>query len=236
MPRGVANRIGFAADWRSALLTRPVPRPARGELHLSAEYLRLGESLGVVPVPLPVLEPLGSEREEALGRLRRIEVGERPYVVFGPGAAYGPAKRWNAERFVELGRGFTARGLAVLVCGAAEDRETATPVAAAIGPLAHSLAGQTSLGEQLALCAGARVTVSNDSGLAHLAAAAGGATVVIFGSTSSAWTAPLGARVRVVQRPPVCAPCFQRTCRIGYRCLAAIEVSDVDRACAEIAA
>src|SRR5206468_3505619 len=81
---------------------------------------------------------------------------------------------------------------------------------------AVALAGATSLPVQAALCAIASLAVCNDSGLAHLAAAVGTPTVVIFGSTSSAWSAPLGARVRVVQRAPVCSPCFQRHCRIGY--------------------
>jgi heptosyltransferase-2 len=78
--------------------------------------------------------------------------------------------------------------------------------------------------------------VSNDSGLAHLAAATGAPTVVLFGSTSSAWTAPLGPQVRVVQHAPVCAPCFQRTCRIGTVCFAAIAVDEVAAACAAWAA
>ena len=77
------------------------------------------------------------------------------------------------------------------------------------------------------MCARAAVVVSNDSGMAHLAGAAGAPTVAIFGSTSSAWTAPLGAHVRVVQHPPVCAPCFRRTCAIGYGCLAAVSVREV---------
>jgi hypothetical protein len=36
----------------------------------------------------------------------------------------------------------------------------------------------------------------------------------------------------VVQRAPVCSPCFQRTCTIGYRCLDAIAVADVDASAA----
>ena len=63
--------------------------------------------------------------------------------------------------------------------------------------------------------------ISNASGLG------GAPTVVVFGSTSSAWTAPLGERVVVVQRPPVCSPCFARTCAIGYLCLEAVSVDDV---------
>jgi heptosyltransferase-2 len=124
----------------------------------------------------------------------------------------------------------------VLVAGAAEDREVAEPIAAAIGSGAHAIAGETTLAEQLALCSLAHVTVTNDSGLGHLAGACGAATVVIFGSTSSAWTAPLGSRISVVQRAPVCAPCFQRTCQIGYRCLDAVTVAAVERACETVAA
>jgi heptosyltransferase-2 len=236
LPRRAGTRIGFASDLRSWLLTEALRRPPRGELHQSEEYLLLGKSLGVEPGTLPILEPLDREREEAGARLRQLEVGGRPYVVLGPGAAYGPAKRWSAERFIELGRRLAARGFAVLACGAEEDRVITMPMVAAIGSPAHSLAGQTSLGEQLALCAGASATVSNDSGLAHLAAASGAPTIALFGSTSSAWTAPLGPRVTVVQHAPVCSPCFQRTCRIGYRCLNAIAVERVERALQTVAA
>jgi heptosyltransferase-2 len=126
--------------------------------------------------------------------------------------------------------------LAVLVCGVASERETCEDVAAAIGAQARSLAGVTSLPAQAALCARATLTVSNDSGLAHLAAATGAPTVVVFGSTSSAWTAPLGPCVRVVQRAPVCSPCFARDCAIGYACLAAVQVGMVTSAAGELVA
>jgi len=124
----------------------------------------------------------------------------------------------------------------LLVCGAASEREICEAVAAAIGAQARSLAGETSLPVQAALCARATLTVSNDSGLAHLAAATGAPTVVVFGSTSSAWSVPLGPRVRVVQRAPVCSPCFARDCRIGYGCLDAVEVAMVTSAAGELVA
>lgn len=236
VPRGIPLRVGFAAEGRSWLLSHAVKRPARGELHLSQEYLRLGEPLEAHGVPVPRLQPSPEEVGEAEARKGRIELGALPHVVFAPGAAYGPAKRWPAERFVELGRRLVERGFAVLACGAAEDREPAQWIAAEVGAMARSVAGQTSLEEQLALCATARATVSNDSGLAHLAAATGCPTVVIFGSTSSAWTSPLGPRVTVLQHAPVCSPCFQRTCRIGYGCLTAVGVEEVERACLKDAA
>jgi len=234
LPRGIRLRSGFAGEGRSWLLTHAWRRPARGEMHLSREYLHLGEPLWVREVPLPPLLPRPAE-VEAARRLAQAEIGERPYVVLGPGAVYGPAKRWPEERFVALGRRCLSRGLGVLACGAASERDSAESIARAIGVPARALAGTTTIEQQLALCAGARVTISNDSGLAHLAGASGSPTVVVFGSTSSAWTAPLGPRVAIAQRAPVCSPCFQRTCAIGYRCLVAVQVSDVERAWHEVA-
>ena len=240
LPRGIRVRSGFAGEWRSWLLTHPWRRPPRGDLHLSQEYLRLGEPVlaRALSSPLqrvPRLAPSAAETEGAR-RTARAALGERAYVVLGPGAAYGPAKRWPVERFMALGRRCVERGLGVLVCGAANDRAEAEAVAGEIGTHARSLAGTTSTEEQLALCAGAAGTICNDSGLAHLAAATGAPTVVIFGSTSSAWTAPLGPRVAIAQRAPVCSPCFQRTCAIGYRCLTAVEVADALRAWESLAA
>ena len=236
-PFPIARRVGFAGELRSWLLTDPVPRPPRGEEHLSEEYLRLGARLGAPsPPPSPALRPSEEDATLARARTKRLGIEGEPIAVLGPGAAYGPAKRWSLERWIELGRRLGARGHAVLVAGAPADRPLALAIASAVGPGARTIAGETSLGEQLALCTMARVTISNDSGLAHLAAASGAPTVVIFGSTSSAWTAPLGTRIAVVQRAPVCSPCFQRTCRIGYVCLDAVSVESVVRAYERIAA
>jgi heptosyltransferase-2 len=151
--------------------------------------------------------------------------------LIGPGAAYGPAKRWAPERFAGVARALAEGGLAVVAVGSAAEAQACAEVVERTGGGATSLAGRTSLEQLAALAARAAVTVCNDSGLAHLCAAAGAPTVTVFGSTSSAWTAPLGPRVRVVQRPPVCSPCFRRTCRIGYACLADVTVRDVLAAC-----
>jgi len=231
---GARRRVGFAGDARDLLLTRAVRRAPRGDRHLSEEYLDLlgdDDATDVAPPPLPVAAEASAAARDA-ARREFAEAGR--VALLAPGAIYGPAKRWPAERFAELARRLARRGFAVLVCGAEADRAVCDEVAAA--GEARSLAGQLSLATQAGLCAAAALAVCNDSGFAHLSAAVGAPTVAVFGSTSSAWTAPRGARVRVVQHPPVCAPCFQRTCAIGYRCLTAIAVGDVERACAELAA
>lgn len=230
------RRIGFAHDARGALLTHRPFRPPRGEMHLSEEYLSLGRELGVTADSVPDLRAPARGRSAADDLLAELGLASREFELFAPGASYGPAKQWPAESFAELGRCATHRGHSVLLCGAPSEAALCAQVAGAIGGSARSVAGRTDLAAQAALCARAMVCVCNDSGLAHLASAVGAPTVVLFGSTSSAWTAPLGARVRVVQHAPVCSPCFRRTCAIGYRCLRSIGVVEVDRVCRELAA
>jgi heptosyltransferase-2 len=233
------ERIGYRGEGRALLLTRALRRPARGDRHLAEEFLALGAGLGVagrLETP-PCLRVSDQDLEGARSAVRGTPAQDLvPFALLGPGARYGPAKRWAPERFAEVGRAFAARGLAVLAVGGGDERGACEEVAARIGPRAASLAGRTGIGGLAALAAHASVAVCNDSGLAHLCAAAGAPTVAVFGSTSSAWTAPLGPRVRVVQRAPVCAPCFARTCAIGYPCLEAVEVAMVRKAAWEVAA
>ena len=231
---GARVRVGFRSEARDLLLSDAVVRPPRGELHLADEYLMLARVLGARDaVPSTLAVPLAA-REDATALRARLGAGGS-YAVLAPGAIYGPAKRWGEDQFIAVGRALADRGDAVLTCGAATERDACERVAEGIGPRAVAVAGHTDLATQAALCAGARVAVCNDSGLAHLSAATGAPTVVVFGSTSSAWTAPLGTRVRVVQHAPPCAPCFQRACTIGYRCLVAVRSRDVIDACAAVA-
>ena len=236
---GARVRVGFRGEWRAFLLTRALPRPPRGDLHVSREYLTLGAVVApavVAALPPPALRPPRQGVERAAAVMARAGVARAPLALLGPGALYGPAKRWEAERFAAVGHALAVRGYRVLVCGTAAEREVCEAVAAGVGGGALSLAGETDLATQAGLCAAASLALCNDSGLAHLAAATGAPTVAVFGSTSSAWSAPLGPRVRIVQRAPVCAPCFQRACRIGYRCLAAVGTDAVLGACLEVAA
>lgn len=232
---GAPVRLGYAHEGRAPLLTAAFVRGPRGDHHLADEYLELVEPLGAKSAPAMPLDPPADVRAAAAARLRALGVAG-PWAVLGPGALYGPAKRWPAERFAAVGRALAARGITPLACGSAAERDVCEAVAAAIGPEARALAGALDLLEQAAVCAGARVALCNDSGLAHLAAATGAPTVAVFGSTSSAWTAPLGPRVRVLQHAPFCSPCFQRTCVIGYRCLDAVGTDEAIAACLAAAA
>jgi heptosyltransferase-2 len=228
---GVPVRAGEASDARGLLLNaRLSPVGLRGE-HLSENYLKLGrillEKLGVEntrPHRAPRVTTFPGERESALRRLRAGGM-EGEYAVVVPGATYGPTKAWPREKYRELVRRLSPE-FPVVLGGSACERELCSFVGdGAKGVM--NLAGETELGEFMALLENARVVVANDSGSPHLAAALGTPVVVIFGSTSPVWTAPLGMDVHVVREPVHCSPCFLKSCPTKLECYEGITVERV---------
>jgi heptosyltransferase-2 len=226
---GVRARIGFSADGRAALLTHPLPVPSR-EVHLARSYRELAaQSLRGAGVEVhddatpPRLHVSDAERASAR---RRVDVLAREgYAVVVPGAAFGPAKSWPAERYRALCE-MLVRETHVVLVGSGKDRAVCETVAAGISGV-HSVAGETSLGELFAIMEGAHVVVANDSGAPHAAAALDVPCVVLFGSTSPAWTAPVGRSVRVLQHKVHCNPCYGRTCPTQLECFHGIAVDSV---------
>jgi heptosyltransferase-2 len=166
-----------------------------------------------------------------------VEVGA--YWAFAPGAEYGPAKCWPAERYAELARMLHERhGLPVLLLGSSREAALCEQIASAAPGTSRVLAGKTSLIDAMALIAAARGVVSNDSGLMHVAAAFGVPQVAVFGSTSPEHTPPLNTRARVLwlkeELQLDCAPCFDRVCRFGHtRCLTGVSAPRVEVALAD---
>ncbi len=81
----------------------------------------------------------------------------------------------------------------------------------------------------------ADAVVSNDSGLMHVAAALARPLVVVYGSTSPAFTPPLAQRVRSLSIPVDCGPCFQRECPEQHlKCLRDLAPEQVTRALEDV--
>jgi len=113
-------------------------------------------------------------------------------VVVHPGAAY-PARRWPPDRLAAVARWARDRGHDVVLTGSAAERPLAEEVRRAAGlPEGTVLAGQTDLEELAATVAAARLVVSGDTGVAHLATAYRRPSVVLFGPTPPAAWGPIG--------------------------------------------
>jgi len=257
---GIPQRVGIARAGRSLLLTKVVP-PGADEVkmrkrsvmeirrciatdsattvysaaaHHVHHYLHLAAALGASPeIMSPRIEVSDDFVEKVRGKFGLTRVGGRPWFGLNPGAEYGPAKRWPAERFVAAARILQAKTRCRwLVFGGAGDRalaETITSdIARATGEPPLNLAGATSLRELAAALKICDLVLTNDSGPMHLAAAVSTPVVAVFGSTSPELTGPVfSARAQVVRRPAPCSPCFRRECPIDLRCLRGIETEQV---------
>ena len=134
------------------------------------------------------------ETARRAGTARLPEGVGRP-VMIHPGSG-SPRKNWPLESFLELSRRLTASGLTpVFSLGEADDGIAAQ---VATVPGLHTLQGfdLMELAETIGACA---AYVGNDSGITHLAAAAGVPVVALFGETDPAVWGPRGPHVRVLQ-------------------------------------
>jgi ADP-heptose:LPS heptosyltransferase len=154
--------------------------------------VQLAAMLGLSPPPLPVVWIGDADRARALALL---PADDAKLLVLGPTANWA-GKVWPAERFIALTQALLAGPLAgarvaVLAGPGAVERAMAAPVLAAL-PGAVDLTGMLSLSEAAACLERAALFVGNDSGLMHLAAAAGAPTLGLFGPTPAAEYAPAG--------------------------------------------
>jgi heptosyltransferase-2 len=224
---GIAERWGYAADFRSPILTRAIARPTRS-VHQAEYYQHLVRELGFESGPL---EPALTVPKEATDAARALLTtggwdGSRPLVAVAGGAAYGTAKRWLPEHYSALVTSLVTSGAHCVLVGSGGDRETTAWIRGMVPDAARAqvmdLAGATTLPTLAGVIAIAKVFVSNDSGAMHVASAIGVPVAAIFGPTREYETRPLarsGVRTEVLLHPVWCRPCMLRECPIDHRCM-----------------
>lgn len=220
----------------SVLGTNEVPRFTFHESsHQIHDYLNLVAALGANPEPLPThLAVTPGEIKSAAQKFNLTSqfVSDRPIFGLNPGAEYGPAKRWPAQRFIAAAREIQKRTKCHwVILGGKGDVLLANEIQSTIGGQSIvSLAGQTSLRELCAVIKQCRVLLTNDTGPMHIAAALGTPVVVPFGSTSPELTGPIlspGSKNQLIKSDAPCSPCFLRHCPIDFRCMNGIATERV---------
>jgi heptosyltransferase-2 len=238
---GIPVRVGYHGETRLGLLNQRIPnsdKDHRGAM--VAHYL----SLAQMQADSSMQPKLDLSLDLLKATLLNFDLKLGAYAVFAPGAEYGPAKRWPAAYFAELG---LRTGLPVVLLGSAKEAALCDEIAESIHQerpkTVRNLAGKTDLSQAMALIASSQAMLSNDSGLMHVAAAMGVPQVAVFGSSSPLHTPPLSDKALVLwlkneasYQPPLdCAPCFQRTCPLGHmRCLNDLTPERVEQAWREV--
>ncbi|WP_033371359.1 glycosyltransferase family 9 protein [Humibacter albus] len=117
-------------------------------------------------------------------------------VVVHVGAFYG-SRQWPVERFAEVAATLAGEGERVVVTGSEADRGRAMGVVEQAGlPSSALYAGALGLDELAALVSAARLVISADTGVAHLASAYRRPSVIVFGPAPvEEWGPPPGPHI-----------------------------------------
>jgi heptosyltransferase-2 len=233
---GIPERIGYARDGRSPLLTKALPVPKLGEIPVHEQYyylelLRRAGWLDTLPnesfIKLNVSE---EDRRRAEEFLLSSGVGPDGFrIAIGAGASYGSAKCWPPDRFAELANRLQVQsGAEVILFGTSSEAPVSSAIAAGMRRSPIDLTGKTPISDLPALLSRCHLFIGNDSGAMHVAAAVGLPVVAVFGPTDPFGTAPVTPRCSIVQEKPYCSPCFLRRCPTDHRCMTRVTPDAVE--------
>ena len=213
---GARHRVGLKSYQYAHLHNHQAPSPlvvwGQQKTHSVEQQLALLGWTGV-PVtdrPRTHLAVTRKAADAVNQRLAQAGLNDRNIALIHPAAAF-VTKQWATEKFARVAESLTERGFAPVVVGAPQDREILKSLLEQSAVPIVSL--DLSLPEVSALAARSRIFVGNDSGIAHIAAAVGTPSVVIFGSSNVAHWRPWNkSAAEVVLEEMPCQPCH------GYFC------------------
>ena len=215
---GAKHRVGFKHYQYRRLHNHLAPSPAElwgsFKLHSVEQQLALIGWTGV-PVtdrPSTRLAVTADADASVSNKLREAGFdGTRPFAVIHPGASY-LTKQWAVDKFARVAEELAGRGVASVVIAAPSEEPIITALSKESQATVTGLATLT-LPEITALTARSRLFVGNDSGIAHIAAATGTPSVVIFGSSNVTHWRPWTTQPNEIVREELpCQPCH------GYFC------------------
>ncbi len=231
---GAPERIGFDTEGRGVLLTTRVPyRHDRHEVENFLDVLRADN----VEVKDDFLEIwTRPEEEESMERKLAAE-GITPssrVAVIHPFSAV-PQRGWPLENFAELVSRIKRETACIpVVVGGPRDAGTLREMKHLFRDEIVDLVGKYSLRETIALLKRSSLFIGNDSGIMHLAAAAGTPLVALFGPQSPVKFGPWSKKAKVIYKGLKCSPCRQKffsECTPSPRqrpeCMEAISVDEV---------
>ncbi|HEU5303056.1 MAG TPA: glycosyltransferase family 9 protein [Gemmatimonadales bacterium] len=208
-----------------ALLVHAKRNRYRDRRPVAERYFSAAKHLRVIPDGAPPEFFIGPEATlEAISWLRSQGLESEPGIIaVAPGAAHA-TKRWPVGHWRTLIDRIAGDGSPVVIAGGPDDAPLAAHLADGYGSRVTSAAGVFGLQGTGALLRRARVLVSGDTGVMHMATGVGTPVVALFGPTVEAFGFfPYSRLARVVELPLPCRPCSTQggpRCPLGHhRCL-----------------
>ncbi len=158
-----------------------------GRKHISLLLQDMLQDMGVLGInqklPSPQL-PAGMLDDAAISAVKtKYGIGGKYALLVPVAAANRPLKKWPKENYVAVAKDMLARGITPVLIGgpSAEEKSLCAEIAVMTGGGALDLCGQTSLPDIASLAKGAQLTLGNDTGPTHIAAATGAPVFAFFG-------------------------------------------------------
>ncbi|MCK5833461.1 lipopolysaccharide heptosyltransferase II [bacterium] len=206
----ISERIGFSKSGGSFFYTKKVEKPK--DMPEPERLLELLTVLGHDPKPHKLEIFPGEERKKKANTiLKKFGLIEKPFITVAPGSVWG-TKRYPPDLYAEVIKGILDEKIAegVVLLGGPKDIGLCEKIVDKAGDMAFSAAGETDILTSATIIAQSKAFIGNDSGPAHIAAAAGTAVISIFGPTVPEFGfVPYGENVTILE-PPIelsCRPC-----------------------------
>lgn len=232
---GASQRIGFYAEdgelWRNRLFTGLLKREYTPGQHVVDYLLCLLAAFGIsTEQRIPALAVVADKQEKIRLLLEREGILQDKKIVAVQPFSLWQYKEWGKEKYIDLIRWLMAEyGVAVIVTGAAGEKDRTEEIIRGCGAGCYNFAGKTSIATYAALLQKCRLFIGVDSAGLHIAAAVGTPTIGIFGPSSPVSWAPVGRQHLMVQKNLPCVPCRQKGCDNGEksRCLDELSLEEV---------
>ncbi len=148
--------------------------------------------------------------------------GTDPLVILNP-AGFVETRNWAIQNYVQFARLWLGQfpDTRFVVLGTSLIEKKAALLKDELGDRLLNLVNQTTPLEAFSVIRLASMVLSEDSGLMHMAWVSGIPTMVLFGSTRSDWSRPLGEHSSFLDSSDLpCGSCMESVCKMGdMRCL-----------------
>ncbi|MFA6357557.1 MAG: lipopolysaccharide heptosyltransferase II [Candidatus Omnitrophota bacterium] len=167
------------------------------------------------------------DRDYIAGMLKENNLADcDKLIVVAPGSR-SQSKCWDKQNFSQLCRRLVKEGFDLVLVGDKADQFACSYVQKSC-PEAVNLCARTSISQLAALLKKAKLLLTNDSAVMHLASYLDVPVAAIFGPTDEAKYGPWSKKSVVIKKDIFCRPCQKAQCRFQtLACLAAIKPDDV---------
>jgi len=225
---GAKERRGYDMDGRGLFLNSKIQSASLSLVHRSQAYLNLlpaefqpkihatdfwgVEAENELDDPTPGVVP-EFDAQNAWPEADPVDAPQGTYWVVAPGSV-AESRRWPVENFLALARIISAEtGMPGFIVGGPSEVAIATTLCEDRSVKLKDLTAQGSAASYWKVFKNAHFTVSNDSGLAHVASLCGSPVQIVWGAGDPKRTEAIGpGKTRVLFNPIDCWPCEKNIC------------------------